>query len=330
MDQRVTHATGIAHVSTADVPAAERSAFWVDMVCKHLIAIDCEPAGRGSGFRGAIQTRAIGGVDVSQLASGAQRVARTAALLARADGDYFLLNIQRSHRSAVRQDGREALLAPGDVALYSSVRAYQLEFDGDFEQTVLTLPAAPLRALCPAIDRMTAVPLARAQPLVGLLSATAAGYFGTPFEQLPGACAGHAEQALLETVAGCVSAHAGQAETARSNLAQFHLNRIRQYVLAHLGDSGLAVQQVAAALSLSASHIHRLFEAQELSFSAWLWECRLQACSRALRQPEHARLSISHVAYRCGFSHAAHFSRAFKARFGMTAREWRAQAAGEG
>jgi AraC-like DNA-binding protein len=330
MDQRVVPPAGIAQLSTDAVPQAQRDAFWVDMVCRHLIAIDCEPAQNAAGFHGDIAMRSIGAVDVSQLASCAQRVTRTAPLLAEADGDYFLLNIQRSHRSVLRQDGREALLAPGDAALYSSNRAYQLDFDGGFEQTVMVLPAAPLRALCPSIDRMTAVGLKGGQPLVDLLAATAHAYFGTPFEQLPANCARHAEQALIETVAGCVSAHAGQAEAARSTLAQFHLNRIRQYVQAHLGDNGLSVQQVGAALSLSASHIHRLFEAQELSFGAWLWECRLQACSRALRQPAYARLPISQVAYRCGFSHAAHFSRAFRARFGVTAREWRAQAAGEG
>ena len=82
-------------------------------------------------------------------------------------------------------------------------------------------------------------------------------------------------------VAACVSAYAGQAEATRTHLSKFHLNRIRHYALAHLGDCGLSVAQVGAALSLSASHIHRLFEAQELSFSSWLWECRLLASRNA-------------------------------------------------
>ena len=312
-------------VSTDAVAAEQRSAFWVDMVCRHLIAIECEPGERGSGFHGALEKRAVGAADVSQLRSGAQRVTRTASLLAQADADHFLLNIQRRSHSLIRQDGREAVLRAGDMALYSSTRPYQLSFDGDFSQTVVVLPAEPLRTLCPAIDRLTALPLSGRQPLAALLAATAESYFHTPFDDLSSACAEHAERALLETVAGCISAHAAQPDAARSKLAQFHLNRIRQYVLTHLTDSELSVPQVGAALSLSASHIHRLFEAQQQTFGAWLWECRLQACRRALAQADNARLPISQVAYRCGFSHAAHFSRAFKTRFGMTAREWRAQ-----
>lgn len=323
MEQHVVPSPGVARVTTAAVPAEQRSAFWVDMVCRHLIAIECEPAtGRGD-FHGEIEKRSIGSVEISQIVSGAQQVTRTAPLLAQADAEYFLLNIQRSSHSLVRQDGREAVLQQGDMALYSSTRPYQLSFHDAFAQTVVVLPAEPLRSLCPAIDRLTALPLSGQQPLVALLAATAEAYFHTPFESLPGICGQHAERALVEMVAGAVSAHVGQAASARSSLAQFHLNRIRQYVLTHLADSGLSIQQVGAALSLSPSHIHRLFEAQELTFGAWLWECRLLASKRALRQPEHARLPISQVAYRCGFNHAAHFSRAFRARFGVTARQWR-------
>lgn len=50
---------------------------------------------------------------------------------------------------------------------------------------------------------------------------------------------------------------------------------------------------------------------------------RLQACHAALRQPALSRRSISAIAFEHGFIHATHFSRAFRARFGMTASAWR-------
>ena len=45
----------------------------------------------------------------------------------------------------VSQDGRDALLGPGDFALYDSTRPYQLQFDDDFQQFVLKLPGPTLR-----------------------------------------------------------------------------------------------------------------------------------------------------------------------------------------
>ena len=81
---------------------------------------------------------------------------RTPALIARASEDYFLVSIQTQGRGVVSQDGRDAVLAPGDFALYDSTRPYQLTFDGPFQQFVLKLPgpdAAHRAARHAAADR---------------------------------------------------------------------------------------------------------------------------------------------------------------------------------
>ena len=319
---------GVEPISAAVMQVGERAPFWIDMVCRHLIEIECDPFDVGAPFHGAIVQRTVGAIDVSQVASCAQQVTRTDDLLARADGDYFLLNIQRAGCSVVQQDGREAALMPGDMALYSSARFYQLRFQTDFQQTVLLLPAAPLRALSPGVDDLTATRLDGGQSLVALLALTANSYFNTSFEALHRQAGLHAGNTLTEMIAGCLVTLPDQIKPSRSNLASFHLNRIRQYALAHLSDTTLSVAQVGTALAISPAHIHRLFADEAQTFCVWLWECRLQACSLALRQPGLAHLSVSQVAYRYGFSNAAHFSRVFRARFSMTARDWRTRPAG--
>ena len=79
-------------------------------------------------------------MDVSQIESCAQHMPRTAPLIAQADEEYFLLNIQRRGSSLVQQDGREAKLVSGNMALYSSARRYELTFDAAFSQTALIFP----------------------------------------------------------------------------------------------------------------------------------------------------------------------------------------------
>ena len=74
----------------------------------------------------------------------AQIVRRTPAKIARASEDYFLVSIQTEGRGVVSQDGRDAVLAPGDFALYDSTRPYTLTFDGPFQQIVLMLPGKTL------------------------------------------------------------------------------------------------------------------------------------------------------------------------------------------
>jgi len=52
---------------------------------------------------------------------------------------------------------------------------------------------------------------------------------------------------------------------------------------------------------------------------------RLEACRRDIEDRRLDATSITELAMRRGFNHPAHFSRAFKARFGVTPSECRAQ-----
>ncbi len=124
-------------------------------------------------------------MDVSQVAAGAQQVARTARLIAQADEEYFLLNIQRQGSSLLRQDGREASLVSGDMALYSSARRYELAFDSAFSQTVLVFPADMMRTMIPTIDALAATTLSSQSPTTKLLTLMADSYFQTPSKPCP-------------------------------------------------------------------------------------------------------------------------------------------------
>jgi AraC-like DNA-binding protein len=239
-----------------------------------------------------------------------------------AQAEVFLLAIQRRGASRVCQHGRTAQLGPGDMALYSAADPYHVEVQADSEQLVLAMPAAPLRSACPELEQLTAVRLENSQPLVSLLAIMADSHFHAP-QELPAAAAALAAHALIATVAGCLLTLNDAAPAKRTRLSQYHLRRIRHYALANLGDAKLSVAQVGAALGLSAAHIHRLFADETQTFTAWLWESRLRACQQALRQQSLARLSISAIAFQHGFAHATHFSRAFRARFGVTASTWR-------
>ncbi|MYN30022.1 helix-turn-helix domain-containing protein [Duganella levis] len=257
--------------------------------------------------------RAIGMIDMLQLS--------TPQPAWPPDAGTFLLAIQRRGASKVHQHGRTAQLGPGDMALYAAADDYRVAWQAASEQLLLVLPAAPLRSACPELDQLTAVTLKHGQPMVALLGIMADSHFHA-VQELPPPAAAHAAHALIATLAGCLLTLDNPAPTERSRLSQYHLQRIRQYALANLADTELSVARVGAALGMSAAHIHRLFADEAQTFAAWLWESRLRACQQALRQSS-ARLSISAIAFQNGFAHATHFSRAFRARFGMTASAWR-------
>lgn len=238
------------------------------------------------------------------------------------EGMYFVV-IQREGSCLIGQSGRAANLTAGDIAIYSGDLPYQHLTHAVFRQTVLVLPAAALRRASPDIDHHTARAISGRLALAGLLAAMADAHFRMDEDELPEKAANHAMNALLETVAACVLLESAVPQAGQSKMGHYHLNRIRRYAMEHLGDVELSVASVAAALDISAAHLHRLFGEEEHTFSAWLWEARLSACHAALRNPEYARHAISQIAFQHGFSQAAHFSRAFRRRYGMTASEWR-------
>jgi AraC-like DNA-binding protein len=262
--------------------------------------------------------RAVGAAQLIEVKGRAQRL----ELRQQSSEGFYLVAMQREGNGSMRQSGRTALLRPGDAAIYAGALPCQHDLHSDFRITMLMLPAAPLRLACPGIDGRTASTISGQLRMVHLLAVMADNHFNTPYEELPKQVAAHAEHALRDTVAACVAA-SGAMASSRSGLEQYHLSRIREYALANLGDTELSVASVAAALGFSAAHLHRLFSDEAQTFSNWLWEMRLEACHAALREPAHAGRAISEIAYSYGFSQAAHFSRAYRARFGTTASAWR-------
>ena len=129
-------------LSTSHIAAGERAAYWIDMICDVFVQLDCTQTGER--FHGEIADRTIGPLRVSRVDSNKQLVLRSSRQIARSCEDYFLVSLQLAGHGRVLQDGRAALLGPGDFALYDSTRRYTLAFDDEFTQIVLKTPRALL------------------------------------------------------------------------------------------------------------------------------------------------------------------------------------------
>jgi acetamidase/formamidase/AraC-like DNA-binding protein len=103
------------------------------------------------------------------------------------------------------------------------------------------------------------------------------------------------------------------------------LHRLCQTIERKLGDPDLTPARVAELEGISERYMQKLFEGSGSSFTHYLRERRLQRTSAELSNPAEAHHSISEIAYRNGFNDSAHFSRAFRHRFGLSPREFRQQ-----
>lgn len=110
------------------------------------------------------------------------------------------------------------------------------------------------------------------------------------------------------------------ARPAQANLYLQRINAVIGYVRAHLTDP-LPLGTLAQVAGFSPFHFHRLFKTLTgETVSDLVLRLRLERAV-ALLQADPRR-TLTAAALDCGFQSAAVFSRAFKRRYGLTARQW--------
>lgn len=103
-----------------------------------------------------------------------------------------------------------------------------------------------------------------------------------------------------------------------SSLTQVLRDRIKARVMMHLRDPELDLDHIAAGLNCSKRYLHKAFELEGVSLWDYIWHLRLDRCRDELCDPNGRGKSITDVAFSWGFNNSAHFSAAFKERFGIS------------
>jgi AraC-like DNA-binding protein len=310
-------------VSTDGVAPSQRLAFWTDLVCDTYVQLDCDAAGGAATIEGDIRADEFATLQLSQVTATPQIVRRTAAKIAHASEDYFLVSIQTRGEGVIMQDQRSARLAPGDFALYDSTRPYELRFESPFQQYVLRLPGPTLRTALRDTQLLTASTVSGQRGaghlMIGMIRTLAADIDTLA----PESAAAVAESVTQILIAGLSALPAARQQPV-SQLTAYHREQIKACARARLCDPALTVAGIAAQLHLSTSTLHRAWAGEACSIAEWIWAQRLDAARRDLCDPSFSARSVSEIAFSWGFNDAAHFSRAFRARFGCSARELRA------
>ena len=98
--------------------------------------------------------------------------------------------------------------------------------------------------------------------------------------------------------------------------------RISGYIEARLEDANLSPKKIAEGNGISVRYLYTLFSEQGMTVSGWVRKRRLLHC-RAELDGADTEASITEIAYRWGLNDSAHFSRLFKATFGMSPTQYR-------
>ncbi|WP_254886058.1 helix-turn-helix domain-containing protein [Streptomyces sp. NA02950] len=311
-------------LSTASVPAADRLAYWHEVIERTCVPLDITPIA-DEPFRGMVTTDRLGCLQISTVEGDANRVRRTARLIAKAEGEHVNLGVQGRNSGVVAQDGREALLGPGDLTFYDTTRPYALRFAEPFRMRLFSVPRQALGLSEPDLQRITAVTL-RPDTGTAALVARFLSRLAAEAPSYPPRIGDMLARNAVDLLSTLIAERLGQDTTDTAGTAM--RLRIQTFIDRHLSDPDLSPQAIAAEHHVSVRYVHRLFEAEGTTVSRWIQRRRLEACRRELGRPGTGGPSVSAVAHRFGFTSPSHFSRTFRIAYGMSPRQWRAIAGG--
>ncbi|MDF3836727.1 helix-turn-helix domain-containing protein [Cupriavidus basilensis] len=310
---------------------------WREAIDTSFLPLEYSRQGRGPFHCKASYAR-FGACAVADMEVDAHRVAREPRHAAASDAGFFKIFWQLSGRSRVAQRGNEASLEPGMWSIYDTAQPYSIEMADRCRVLVLLVPqerAFGWRQAAASLGGRALRGEGAARIAVSALGAL-----------LHDACAGHlldqqgqlvlqdSMVALMETA--LQGAHAppppalgdGTDAVMARHLGEARINRIASFVDAHLHDPELSAQSLAAVLNVSRRTLYNLFREFGQTPHAYILSRRLRQAALRLSGGGEGGRSITEIAFALGFADAAHFSRVFHERFGMSPSQWRQQHAG--
>ena len=305
------------HFSTEAVKPAQRFSFWKEVICTSFVRLELE-CERQRPFHATLAARPMSRFDSIEVGGSAQRVTRSERLVGEDRTDSLILMRQHLGDCIVAQDGQELHMSTGGLALVDSRRPYSLCFPDEFSQTVIRVPAALLEQ---RLGRSTACTRHALAP-----GSTLAKLVGLAIDELGREEREHVSLPLSNIAFDLLALallESAPANAAAPRMAELRVTWAKAQVLDNLRDPQLSPQAVAERQGVSPRLLQRLFATEGESLAEFILAQRLQRCREALRDTAQARRSITEIALSWGFNDPAHFSKAFRRRFGVSPRDFR-------
>ncbi|MFC8507304.1 helix-turn-helix domain-containing protein [Streptomyces sp. NPDC057411] len=308
-------------LTTASVPDRDKVAYWNDAVSRTLVPMTVAPREDGP-FDGRISSARLGYLQVSTVEADAERASRTPALIARSSEPLVAVGVQVSGTATFVQEGRRAEVGAGDLVVYDTNRPYTFDYPRRFATHVFQLPRRALGVPDGDIRRVAGDAIGTCDGFGAMLSPFLTALASSPTGAYPPAVANRLAGHVVDLLATLITerAHAGGTEAdARSHL----MRRVLDHINRNLGDPEMSPEGIAREHRISVRYLHRLFEGEGTTVGRFIRQRRLEECGRELARRGRTAPTVSAVAQRWGFVSPAHFSRTFRAAYGVSPREWR-------
>ena len=308
-------------LDTQTVAPEHRQEAWADVHAQALFPLSIS-FGDGRSFTGRSEGHHLGSMALLRVRGDPCMVRRTPQTIRAADPGHLVVALALDGSCPVEQAGRQAVLHRGDMTTWDSSRPFQVPHERSFDLLLLSAPLDELGVRrCDTASRT---------PGASGTGAVAGAFLRQLWQQIEQGAVTADNTDLQDALVAIARAVHGPANNASLSASSVTLRtlppRVRAYANRHLGDPQLGPPALARAHHVSVRQLHLAFQDQDETIAAWIRRQRLERCLGDLRDPALADVPIVRIAAHWGMPNHAHFSRAFRAAYGLTPREARASA----
>jgi AraC-like DNA-binding protein len=304
----------VSSFSTSDFRPKDRVEVWSEQIWSAIGRLNTETE-VDEDFSGSVQFGDAGVIKLCRVAVGPHRVERTPELIRRDDRGLLKVVFQLKGCALMEQRGKQLLLSPGEWTIYDASVPYSATNTDSIELLAMLVPRDKLMNKNLDVSRYL---LQRYSSTVGL-GRLVRRFMRSFLDDMPALAADSGPNlidAAIELVQLAVFEHLRSCSVLTTS--DILKERIKTYINRHLRDPEFSIEMIADAMNCSKRYLHKTFREDHETLSHYLWNARLDRCRADLLDPQLQGKSITLIAFSWGFNNAAHFSRCFKTRFGVT------------
>nr|WP_267882574.1 helix-turn-helix domain-containing protein [Streptomyces griseus] len=268
----------------------------------------------------------LGELQVSALSFPHLESARTAKWIRQSDPEVYMINYILCGEGVFSHAGSDTTLHAGDLIMLDGSRpfdAHRHAFQSSWSQLTLQFPRRLLPLPEKTVQRLLAVPIDGRRGMGGAftrwltdLNARAGEFTPADISTLTSVTL----NLLASVIARRLAADDALTPEARRTALRAKINA---FVEQHLADPVMSPRTIADAHHISLRYLQQLLAEDDTSPAAWIRHRRLERCRLDLADPRLNARSVQAIAERWGFTNPAHFSRLFRATYGMPPRDYR-------
>ncbi len=303
--------------TTDNLARARRYAAWQAAICDFYVHVDVR-ATHPEDYRGFIREACFGDVVLTDILLSEQSIRRNGKHISRLDKDcYYLQLIHHGHLN-VLQRGETHFSNAARGAIFYATEQYELQCIGQARAFYLEIPRQAFARRFPNGEVPVSGTLNTTQGL-GRIATEFCAMLATEATRLDIASRAQLGEQLVDLLAAALMAPDDDMPMLDGSIQQARLRSVQQWIEDHVGDPDLSLDRIAAANGMSLRYLHQIFRQCDMSVSEWIWSRRLQLCYDSIARGDGH--SITSIAFEHGFNSSAHFSTAFRRKYGFSPRE---------